>query len=167
MKSVASGYTLIEVLIVVALVAVLVGITANYKISDARLQLAELEFQKNYQKAKNILIHAHNLNIQEFPASGDLNTQQLQAATRGKAWEASANQILALTAGHAKNDFTIRFNPQSTHVKFLIDDDIRLNGYRVQRQKIAGDKDEVILIKALPNNQGRVLRFDNYLEEEE
>ena len=163
MRLVVLGYTLIELLIGVALVAVLVGVVATYKISDAELQLAELEFQENYQRAKNILIHASNLRAQGFTASGDLDNQQLKVATRGKPWKASADQILAIAAELAKDDFKIRVTTQNIQVKFLVDDAVGLNGYGVQRRQIAGGKDQVILVKRAQMKRSRVLRLNDYL----
>ncbi|MXX99092.1 MAG: prepilin-type N-terminal cleavage/methylation domain-containing protein [Gammaproteobacteria bacterium] len=163
MKSASQGYTLIEVLIAVAMIAVLVGVAAAYRMNNVNLQLAELDFQERYNIAKNILLHAQNLHTQGFRYSGALDIEQLKVAARGGDRQASVNRISKITADYAKDDFKMYFNAQDIRVRFLVADDVVLKGYPLQRHRIAGDKDEVVLTKTMQVERSRVLRLNNYL----
>ena len=157
------GYTLIEVLLVVAMIAVLFGITIAYTMRDADLQMAELEFREHYQKAKSISVYARNLHTGGFRSSGDLNIEQLQAATRGSDREVLANRIAQITTGHAKDDFKIRFAGKYIQVKFLVADEVASSGYPVQRRSLSGSKDEILLTKMIQAERSRVLKLNDYL----
>ena len=157
------GYTLIEVLIVVAMVAVLVGAVSVYTMNDANLQLAELEFREHYQKAKSILTHAQNLHVQGFRSANALNIEQLQTATRGSDREAIVNQIVKITADHARDDFKIQFDEKYIQVQFLVADEVMLAGYPLQKHSIVGSKDEVRLRKMLHTEPSRILKSNDYL----
>ena len=163
MRSTMRGYTLIEVLIVVAMVSVLAGVASVYTMNDADLQLAELEFREHYQKAKSILMHAQNLHAQGFRSTGDLDIDQLKTVTLGSDRETIANQIVKITAGHARGDFKIRFDEKYIQVKFLVADEVMLGSYPVQKQSIVGSKDEVRLRKTIQSERSRILRSNNYL----
>lgn len=163
MKSATLGYTFIEVLIVVAVATVLIGIAATYRISDTGLRLAELEFEEYYRIAKNLLIHAHSLHVQGFRYVGDLNTEQLKAATQGSDWEKTVRQIAGITDGHDKDDFKMRFNEYAVQVIFLAADELELVAYPVQKRRIAGSKDEVVLTRAVQLKRSRNLRVNDYL----
>ena len=157
------GYTLIEVLLVVAMLTVLLGITIAYTMHDTDLQMAELEFREHYQKAKSISVYARNLHIGGFRSSGDLNIEQLQTATRGSDREALANRIAQITTGHARDDFKIHFAEKYIQVKFLIADEVVSDSYPVQRRSMSGDKDEISLRKMIQAERSRVLKFNHYL----
>ena len=163
MKFATLGYTLIEVLLVVAMLAVLVSATIAYTVSDVDSQLAELEFRENYQKAESILLHAYNLHTAGFRSNGDLNVEQLQTATRASDGEAIADQIVKITADHARDDFKIHFAEKYIQVKFLIADEVVSDSYPVQRRSISGSKDEISLRKMIQAERSRVLKFNHYL----
>ena len=163
MKPTPPGYTLIELLVVVAMVSVLISITVVYSMNTAADRLAEADFQEHYLKAKNILLHAQSLYVQGFRSATDLNIEQLQTATDGSNWEVFANEISEITDGHAVDDFKIRISNADIQVKFFIADDIVLNGYPVQRQRVADGKDEIILTKVMHPARSRILKFNDYL----
>ena len=163
MRSAIFGYTLIEVLIVIAMLAVLLGITITYTIGDVDSRLAELEFREHYQKAESILLHAHNLHAGGFRSNGDLNVEQLQTATRGSDREAVANRIVKITAGHARDDFKIHFAAKYIQVKFLIADEVISDGYPVRRRSLSGSKDEISLRKMIQAERSRILKSNRYL----
>ncbi len=157
------GYTLIEVLLVVAVLAVLAGITIAHTMGDVDLQLAELEFREHYRKAESISVYARNLHIGGFRSTGDLNIEQLQAATRGSDREVLADRIAQITTGHARDDFKIRFAEKYIQVKFLVADEIASAGYPVQRRSLSGSKDEISLTKMIRAERSRALRLNDYL----
>ena len=157
------GYTLIEVLLVVAMLAVLLGITTAYTMHDADLQMAELEFREHYQKAESISVYARSLHTGGFRSSSDLNIEQLQTATRGSDREALANRIAQITTGHARDDFKIRFAEKYIQVKFLIADEVASEGYSVRRRSLNGSKDEISLTEMISTERSRALRLNDYL----
>ena len=157
------GYTLIEVLLVVAMLASLLGITIAYTMYNADLEMAELEFREHYQKAKSILLYARNLHIGGFRSNGDLNIEQLQAATRGSDREVLANRIAQIITGHAKDDFKIRFAGKYIQVKFLVADEVASEGYPVRRRSLSGSKDEILLTKMIQAERSRALKLNDYL----
>ena len=157
------GYTLIEVLLVVAILAVLLGITAAYMMRNADLEMAELEFRKHYQKARSISVYAHNLHAGGFRSSSDLSIEQLQTATRGSDREVLTNRIAQITTGHAKDDFKIRFAEKYIQVKFLIADEVVSDGYPLRRRSLSGSKDEISLTKMMPVERSRILKLNDYL----
>ncbi len=157
------GYTLIEVLLVVAMLAVLLGITIAYTMHDADLQMAELEFREHYQKAKSISVYARNLHTGGFRSNGDLNIEQLQTATRGSNREVLANQIAQIATSHARDDFKIRFAEKYIQVKFLVADEVASEGYPVRRRNLNGSKDEISLTKMIQAERSRVLKLNDYL----
>lgn len=163
MRAVMFGYTLIEVLIVVAMVSVLVGLTITYTVKEANLRLAELEFREHYQKAESILIHGQTLHTQGFRSTTALNITQLSAATQGSNGEAIADQIAKITADYTGDDFKIRFADKYIQVKFLVADEVVLNGYPVSKQSMVGSKDEVLLRKTMRTERSRALKSYNYL----
>ena len=157
------GYTLIEVLLVVAMLAVLLGITVAYTMRDADLEMAELEFREHYQKAESISVYARNLHTGGFRSSGDLNIEQLQTATRGSDREVIANRIAQITTDHARDDFKIRFAEKYIQVKFLVADEVASEGYPVRRRSLSGSKDEISLTKMIQAERSRVLKLNDYL----
>ena len=163
MKIRLAGYTLIEVLLVVSIMAVLVGIAATYNINTSTQRVAQLDFEKYYLKAKNILLHTRNLHAQGFRSPTDLDIEQLKTATQNEKWKAIVNEISAITDGHAPGDFKIRINEGDIQVKFLIADDIVLNSYPLRKNPLAGAKDEAILSEAIHPERSRILRLNNYL----
>ncbi len=163
MKSEIFGYTLIEVLVVVAMLAVLTGMTIVHTMRDVDLQLAELEFREHYRKAESISVYARNLHTAGFRSSGDLNIEQLQTATRGGDHEVLANEIAQITADHASDDFKVRFAEKYIQVKFLVADEVASAGYPLQRRSLNGDKDEVSLRRMIQAERSRTLKLNDYL----
>ena len=163
MKSEIFGYTLIEVLLVVAILAVLVGITIAHTMRDVDVQLAELEFREHYRKAESISVYARNLHTAGFRSGGDLNIEQLQTATRGSDREVLANRIAQITADHASDDFKIHFAEKYIQVKFLVADEVASAVYPLQRRSLSGDKDEVSLRKMIRTKRSRALKLNDYL----
>jgi len=158
-----AGFTLPELLLVVAIVAVLVTVAVAYRMSDADSQLAKLAFQEDYRKAESLLIHARSLHAQGFRSSGDLTATQLVAATRGSDRHATAAQIATIVGNDHADDFKFRFAAGQIQVRFRVADGVATARYPLQRQQLAGGEDEVILSRPPLTQRSRILRVTDHL----
>lgn len=167
----ASGFTLIEVLLVVAIGAIIVGMSAT-AFSLYHTRQVEQRALVDYQLAKELAVLAERLHRLGFRHSQTITVKQLDELTVTEAGrKALIKKIVGLAKKRVSGDtfYNVSFQQNHAHVSFKLAQDIHLLADSAVVQRVADNQqqgtDWVQVSSARTKPLGREARITQLLDQ--